>query len=82
MNALRWLIAIFLTAVPLRAEEAVLSADFSVHTGAIRPLHGINKGPLAPGGIFDVIQEHTELGFRSRACTTAAGLIRMWSITM
>ena len=58
----RWLVAVFLTVVPLRAEEAVLSADFSVHTGAIRPLHGINKGPLAPGGIFDVIQEQKELG--------------------
>ncbi len=62
MNALRWLVAFLVTAVPLRAEDAVLSADFSVHTGAIRPLHGINKGPLAPGGIFDVIAEHAELG--------------------
>ena len=58
----RWLIAVLLTSVPLRADEAVLSADFSVHTGAIRPLHGINKGPLAPGGILDVIQEQKELG--------------------
>ena len=70
MNALRffsilvpgWLVAVFLTAVPLRGADAVLSADFSVHTGAIRPLHGINKGPLAPGGIFDVIKEQKELG--------------------
>jgi len=46
----------------LRAEDAVLSADFSVHTGSIRPLHGINKGPLAPGGLFDVIPEQKELG--------------------
>jgi xylan 1,4-beta-xylosidase len=62
----RWLLAFLpaflLTSVPLRADEAVLSADFSVHTGAIRPLHGINKGPLAPGGIFDVIKEQKELG--------------------
>lgn len=58
----RWLIAVLLTSVPIRADEAVLSADFSVHTGAIRPLHGINKGPLAPGGILDVIQEQKELG--------------------
>ena len=57
-----WLIAIFFTSVPLRADDAVLSVDFSVHTGAIRPLHGINKGPLAPGGIFDVIKEQKELG--------------------
>ena len=58
----RWLIAVLLISAPLRAEDAVLSADFSVHPGAIRPLHGINKGPLAPGGIFDVIQEQKALG--------------------
>lgn len=58
----RWLIAALLTCLSLRADEAVLSADFSVHTGTIRPLHGINKGPLAPGGIFDVIKEQKELG--------------------
>jgi xylan 1,4-beta-xylosidase len=57
-----WLIAIAFSSVPLRAEDAVLSADFSVQTGVIRPLHGINKGPLAPGGLVDVIQEQKELG--------------------
>ena len=57
-----WLIAVLLASVPVRAENAVLRADFSVPTGAIRPLHGINKGPLAPGGIFDVIREQKELG--------------------
>ena len=67
MNALRFpslrcLAVLFLASVPLLAEEAVLNADFSVHTGAIRPLHGINKGPLAPGGILDVIKEQKELG--------------------
>lgn len=46
----------------LRANEAVLNVDFSIQTGRIRPLHGINKGPLAPGGIFDVIKEQKELG--------------------
>ena len=56
------LIAFSLASTALRADEAVLSADFSVHTGAIRPLHGINKGPLSPGGIFDVIKEQKELG--------------------
>ena len=60
---LRGLMAAFLVSLPLRADDAVvLNADFSVHTGAIRPLHGINKGPLAPGGIFDVIKEQKELG--------------------
>ena len=58
---LGWTLALFLVS-SLRAEDAVLNADFSIHTGAIRPLHGINKGPLAPGGLFDVIQEQKELG--------------------
>ncbi|MES2707689.1 MAG: sialate O-acetylesterase [Verrucomicrobiota bacterium] len=52
--------------VPLKAvkanETAVLSADFSVPAGTIRPLHGINKGPLAPGGQVEVIREQKELG--------------------
>ena len=56
-----WLIAMFIASDPVRAEEAVLSADFSVRTGTIRRLHGINKGPLAPGGLFDVVKEQEEL---------------------
>jgi hypothetical protein len=39
-----------------------VNVDFSVHTGSIRPLHGINKGPLAPGGMFDLIEEQKQLG--------------------
>ena len=56
------LLAMMLVAVSLQADTVRLSADFSVHTGAIRPLHGINKGPLVPGGILDVIKEQKELG--------------------
>ncbi|HEX2747514.1 MAG TPA: sialate O-acetylesterase [Verrucomicrobiales bacterium] len=58
-----WLLAVLLFCVRLHGEEAAaLSVDFSVHTGSIRALHGINKGPLAPGGIFDVVKEQKELG--------------------
>lgn len=47
----------------LRAEEpGKLSADFSITRGAIRPLHGINKGPLAPGGLINVTEEQKALG--------------------
>ena len=59
---LSWLAFLLLGAVSLRADEVTLSEDFSVHTGTVRPLHGINKGPLAPGGLFDVIKEQKELG--------------------
>ncbi|MES2572010.1 MAG: hypothetical protein V4710_18390, partial [Verrucomicrobiota bacterium] len=52
----------FLVCVPCFAAGVVLNADFSVHTGVIRPLHGINKGPLAPGGLYDLIKEQRELG--------------------
>jgi hypothetical protein len=33
-----------------------------VPAGELRALHGANKGPLAPGGVFDVIAEQKELG--------------------
>ena len=45
-----------------RADDATVSVDFSVPIGAIRPLNGINKGPLAPGGMVDVIKEQKALG--------------------
>lgn len=60
-NLILWLLTTLLIGFA-QADEAVLNADFSVPTGKIRALHGINKGPLAPGGIFDVIQEQKELG--------------------
>ena len=35
--------------------------DFAATNGVIRPLHGINKGPLVAGGILDLSAEHREL---------------------
>ena len=64
---LLWLMAVLLAAFsPQRADEVKLRADFSLRTGAIRPLHGINKGPLAPGGIFDVIKELEKATYQGR----------------
>ena len=60
--SLSWLLFALFAAAPLHAAPVALNADFSVHSGTIRPLHGLNKGPLAPGGIFDVIQAQKELG--------------------
>ncbi len=57
-----WLLGVLLASFSLLAEEVILKADFSVPIGTIRPLHGINKGPLAPGGIFEVIAEQKALG--------------------
>ncbi len=61
MGAAVWLIAL-LASLGARAEEAALDVDFSVPTGKLRALHGVNKGPLAPGGVFDVLAEQKELG--------------------
>ena len=41
---------------PIRAAEGPneLRVDFGKASGVIRPLHGINKGPIAAGGLIDV----------------------------
>jgi xylan 1,4-beta-xylosidase len=45
-----------LATVPLPAANAPaeLRIDFSRTNGLLRPLHGLNKGPLAAGGMIDV----------------------------
>ncbi len=57
-----WLCLAVPASAQVEADDAVLSANFSVRNGTIRHLHGINKGPLAPGGLFELIAEHKELG--------------------
>ena len=42
--------------------EAGLMLDFRAPVERIRALHGVNKGPLAAGGLIDVIAEHRALG--------------------
>jgi hypothetical protein len=44
------------------ADEIRLQADFSVPRGKLRALHGINKGPLAPGGLIDLTADQKALG--------------------
>ena len=44
------------------AEPLNLRVDFSRAQGIIRPLHGINKGPLAPGGLLDLTEAQRALG--------------------
>jgi hypothetical protein len=44
------------------AQDAVnLEIDFSKTNGQFRALHGINKGPLASGGLIDLSQAHRTL---------------------
>ncbi|MSU33716.1 MAG: hypothetical protein EXS36_01115 [Pedosphaera sp.] len=54
-----------LVGVPLlaaAAEPAILQVDFARTNGVIRALHGVNKGPLGPGGLIDLSAEHRALG--------------------
>jgi len=47
----------------LQAEE--IRIDFAVKTGTIRPLHGVNGGPLADGETIDLSQKWRELAIPS-----------------
>lgn len=47
----------------VRAEEPVtLTVDFSKNIGTLRALHGVNKGPLMPGGLIDLTEAQKALG--------------------
>lgn len=55
----------FLRCLPLSlpaAETVDLRVNFAATNGVIRALHGINKGPLGPGGLIDLTAEHRALG--------------------
>ena len=39
----------------------VLHVDFARTNGVIRPLHGINKGPLVAGGLLDLTEAQQAL---------------------
>src|SRR5690606_7435138 len=44
------------------AETWETGVDFTRTNGAFRALHGVNKGPLGPGGLINLTAEHRELG--------------------
>lgn len=60
MFVLKWHLIFWIAALAARptfAESPVeLRVDFSMPAGSIRRLHGINKGPLAAGGLMEVTQ--------------------------
>lgn len=43
------------------AEPVVVEVDFARANGVLRPLHGINKGPLEMGGLIDLTEEQRAL---------------------
>lgn len=40
----------------------MIAIDFGLTNGLLRPLHGVNRGPLVAGGIVDLTERHRELG--------------------
>lgn len=47
------------------ADPVVIRADFGKVIGAIKPLNGINRGPIAGGGRVEVIERQKALGLHS-----------------
>ena len=43
-------------------DPAVLTVDFAKPHGTLRALHGVNKGPLVPGGLIDLTEAQRALG--------------------
>src|SRR5947207_7238831 len=53
-------------------QTAMITIDFARPQGIIRPLHGVNLGPLNNHGTLDVSSHHRELGIpftRLHDCT-------------
>ncbi len=44
---------------------ADIQVDFAKRNGKIRPLNGVNRGPVAAGGLVEVIDAHRALGLHS-----------------
>jgi hypothetical protein len=68
MNPQRWQkrivggLMLLLTTVGISAGELRrITVDFSAAVGDVRPLHGINKGPLAANGLIDVTEAQKRL---------------------
>jgi hypothetical protein len=54
--------ALFCFSFNLKADESItITVDAAQQLGSFKQLHGINKGPLAPGGLMNVIEAQTAL---------------------
>jgi hypothetical protein len=47
-----------------RAQEGKIEVDFSKVVGTIRPLNGVNDGPIVTRGAFDLSPSYSELGIK------------------
>lgn len=59
LNVLAWALVLSISAAA--ADPASLRVDFSRTNGPVRRLHGLNKGPLAAGGLIDLTDRWREL---------------------
>ncbi|MDX1951957.1 MAG: hypothetical protein SFY81_07210 [Verrucomicrobiota bacterium] len=48
--------------IAIAASPVLLRVDTNTSKGIFKPLHGVNKGPLASGGLIDLTAEHRTLG--------------------
>ena len=55
------LLLLFTTVGSSAGEPRRVTVDFSATVGEVRPLHGINKGPLAANGLVDVTEAQKRL---------------------
>jgi len=66
---------LILWSASLMAAPMVVRVDFGQTNGLIRPLHGINKGPLGAGGLVDLTEQHKSLRVPvARLAAAQAGL--------
>ena len=59
--AIVFLAAVALSGQVATADDIRLVLDFSKRTGTVRPLHGVNNGPLEDGGLLDLSDFHRQL---------------------
>jgi beta-xylosidase len=56
--------SLFVMPRPVRAETRTIEVDFSKVVGAIKPLNGVNGGPLMTRGAMDLSSNFSELGIK------------------
>jgi hypothetical protein len=59
-----WVVTYCLLALPGLARAQQIEVDFSQVTGSIRPLNGVNDGPLVTRGAFDLSPYYADLGIK------------------
>lgn len=64
VSAALFVVLYLLVSQALWAQTRAIEVDFSKVTGTIRPLNGVNGGPIVTRGAFDLSSRFTELGIK------------------